>query len=39
MTARLSDRRIRTVALLTNPAAGGGRGDRLADRAAARLRS
>ncbi|MBB1042045.1 diacylglycerol kinase [Dietzia sp. Cai40] len=39
MTARLSDRRIRTVALLTNPAAGGGRGDRVADRAAARLRS
>ena len=39
MNARLSDRRIRTVALLTNPAAGGGRGDRVSDRAAARLRS
>ncbi|MDX2356462.1 diacylglycerol kinase family protein [Dietzia sp. PP-33] len=39
MTARLSDRRIRTVALLTNPVSGGGRGGRVADRAAERLRS
>ncbi|WP_216692684.1 diacylglycerol kinase [Dietzia psychralcaliphila] len=39
MTARLSDRRIRTVALLTNPVAGGGRGDRVAHSAAERLRS
>ncbi|EYT62745.1 diacylglycerol kinase [Dietzia sp. UCD-THP] len=39
MSATPSDRRIRTVAMLVNPAAGGGRGERIAERAAARLRS
>ena len=39
MNGQLSNRPIRTVALLVNPAAGGGRGGRVADRAAARLRS
>ena len=36
---RFSDREIRTVALLVNPAAGGGRGAKIATRAADRLRS
>lgn len=36
---RFSDREIRTVALLVNPAAGGGRGSKIATRAADRLRS
>lgn len=36
---RFSDRSIRTVALLVNPAAGGGKGATIATRAAARLRS
>lgn len=39
MTGRVSDRRLRSVALLINPAAGGGRGGTVADRAAARMRS
>lgn len=38
MNADLSQRRIGTVALLVNPAAGGGRGARIAGRAADRLR-
>lgn len=36
-SVRFSDRQIRTVALLVNPAAGGGRGAKVADRAAERL--
>lgn len=39
MSATLSDRRIETVTLLVNPAAGGGRGEKVADRAATRLRA
>ncbi|UVE93730.1 diacylglycerol kinase [Dietzia sp. B32] len=39
MSAHLSDRRIRAVTLLVNPAAGGGRGEKVADRAAGRLRA
>lgn len=39
MNARWSDRRLGTVTLLVNPAAGGGRGETVADRAADRLRS
>ena len=38
MSAKLIDREIRTVALLVNPAAGGGRVGAVADRAEARLR-
>lgn len=38
MSARLAHRDIHTVALLVNPASGGGRGARVADRAAIRLR-
>lgn len=39
MSAQVSDRRIHSVALLVNPAAGGGRGEKVAARAAERLRS
>ena len=39
MSARFVDRRIRTVALLVNPAAGGGARGRVADRGEARLRA
>lgn len=38
MSAKLIDREIRTVALLVNPAAGGGKVGAVADRAEARLR-
>lgn len=39
MTGQLSDRHIHSVALLVNPAAGGGRGEEVAAAAAGRLRS
>ncbi|MCY1658491.1 diacylglycerol kinase [Dietzia sp. SL131] len=39
MSAQLSDRRIGAVTLLVNPAAGGGRGEKVAGRAADRLRA
>ncbi|KAA0918549.1 diacylglycerol kinase [Dietzia sp. ANT_WB102] len=39
MSAQLSERRVNVVAILVNPAAGGGRGERIAARAVDRLRA
>lgn len=39
MSARFTDRQIRSVAMLVNPAAGGGTAGQVADRAEARLRT